>query len=172
MTECEHPVTYLRSMKCQGDYGSYKSIIEFQVNFCVWKMKRWVITMSKVVVEIIWDNAVWIVFSRCHFLYKCELSVDVWNVFLVFHLPHALRQWCSTLAVYYNHLQYLKSVNIYVSPREVLINSSLVKPGPWHIGYSRVNAHQLFLLLLLFSFWSWYRTIISLMTKCLSPKMS
>ena len=53
---------------------------------------------------------------------KCELSVDVWNVFLVFHWPQALRQWYSTLAVYYNHLQHLKSVDIYVPPREVLIN--------------------------------------------------
>ena len=134
-----------------GGCGSYNSFIQFQVIFCVWKMKRWVITMSKVVVEIIWDNAVWIVFSRCHFLYKCELSVDVWNVFLVFHWPQALRQWCSTLAVYYNHLQHLKSVDIYVPPREILTNSSPMKPGPWHIGYSKVNAQQLLLLLFLFS---------------------
>ena len=155
-----------------GGYGSYNSIIEFQVNFCVWKMKRWVITISKLVVKIIWDYAVRIFFSRCHFLYKCELSVDVWNVFLVFHWPQFLRQWFSTLSVHYNHLQHLKSVDIYVSAREVLINSSLVKPGPWHIGHSRVNAHQLLLLLFLFSFWLWYQTIISLMTKCLSPKMS
>ena len=56
-----------------GGYGSYNSIIEFQVNFCVWKMKRWLITVSKVVVEIILDNAVRIFFSRCHLLYRCEL---------------------------------------------------------------------------------------------------
>ena len=135
-----------------GGYISYNSIIEFQVNFCVWKMKRWMITISKVVVEIVWDDAVRIFFSRCYFLHKCELSVDVWNVFLVFHWPQFLRQWFSTLAVHYNHLQHLKSVDIYVSAREVLINSSLVKPGPWHIGHSRVNAHQLLLLLFLFSF--------------------
>ena len=85
-------------------------------------MKKRVIPVSKLVVKIIWDNAVRIFFSRYHFLYKYELSVDVWKVYLVFHWPQALRQWFSALAVHYNHLQRLKSVDIYVPPREILIN--------------------------------------------------
>ena len=103
-----------------GGYGSYNMVVLLSFK-SISVSERWrVIIISKVVVETIWDNAVWIVFSRCHFLYKCEFSVDVWNVFLVFHLDQPLRQWYSTLAVYYNHLQHVKSVDIYVPLREIL----------------------------------------------------
>ena len=53
-----------------GWFGSYNSIIELQINFCIWKMKKLVISIPKVVVKLIWGNAYLEIFFQEVISYK------------------------------------------------------------------------------------------------------